>query len=73
MAESVYKFITVGGSSSESWEKAAAAVITEASKTLKDLRIAVVEEMDVQLDAGKIIAYRVKLRLSFRYHGKEEE
>jgi dodecin len=73
MAESVYKFITVGGSSPESWEKAAAAVIAEASKTLKDLRIAVVEEMDVQLDESKIIAYRVKLRLSFRYHGKEEE
>jgi flavin-binding protein dodecin len=73
MEESVYKFITVAGSSPESWEKAAAAVVREASKSLKDLRIAEVEEMDMQLDGGNIIAYRVKLRLSFRYHGKEEE
>jgi dodecin len=73
MAESVYKIITIIGSSPESWEKAAAAAVAQAAKSLKDIRIAEVEEMDMQLDAGKIVAYRVKLRLSFRYHGKEEE
>lgn len=73
MAESVYKVITVIGSSAESWEKAAANAVAMASRTLRDLRIAEVEEMDLQLDEGKVVAYRTKLRLSFRYHGKEEE
>jgi dodecin len=72
MEGSVYKVITVIGSSPESWEKAAQVVIEQASKSLQDLRIAEVETMDLQLDSGKIIAYRVKLKLSFRYHGKEE-
>ena len=73
MPESVYKIITIIGSSSESWEKAAVAAVEMASKSLRDLRIAEVEEMDMQLHEGKIIAYRTKVRLSFRYHGKEEE
>lgn len=73
MPESVYKVITVIGSSPESWEKAAAAAIAQAAKSLKDLRVAEVEELDMHLDAGKIIAYRAKVRLSFRYHGKEED
>jgi len=73
MASSVYKVITLVGSSTESWEKAAAAAVEQASKTLKDLRVAEVEELDMHLDGGKIIAYRAKVRLSFRYHGKEEE
>jgi dodecin len=73
MAESVYKIITIIGSSPESWEKAAAMAIEQAAKSLKDLRIAEVEEMDLQIDQGKVIAYRTKVRLSFRYHGKEEE
>jgi len=73
MPDSVYKVITVIGSSPESWEKAAAAAIEMASKTLRDLRIAEVEEMDMQLEGGKVIAYRTKVRLSFRYHGKEIE
>jgi dodecin len=73
MAESVYKIITIIGSSPESWEKAAEIAIEEASKSLKDLRIAEVEEMDLQLDQGKIIAYRTKIRVSFRYHGKDEK
>jgi flavin-binding protein dodecin len=73
MAESVYKVITIIGSSPESWEKAAAAAIEQASKSLKDLRIAEVEELDIQLDGGKILAYRAKIRVSFRYHGKEGE
>ncbi|MDD5703533.1 MAG: dodecin family protein [Dehalococcoidales bacterium] len=72
MEEKFYKIITLIGTSTESWEKAAATVIEEASKSIQDLRIAEVEEMDMQLDGGKIIAYRVKVRLSFRYHGKSE-
>jgi flavin-binding protein dodecin len=73
MVESVYKVITIIGSSPESWEKAAAAAIAQASKSLKDLRVAEVEELDMHIDGGKIIAYRARLKLSFRYHGKEEE
>ncbi len=71
MPESVYKVITVIGSSPESWEKAAAAAVEMAAKSLRDIRIAEVEEMDMQLDGSKIIAYRTKVRISFRYHGKE--
>jgi dodecin len=73
MAESVYKVITIIGSSPESWEKAAAAAIGQASKSLQDLRIAEVEELDMQLEGGKILAYRAKIRVSFRYHGKDGE
>jgi dodecin len=72
MEESVYKFITIGGASPESWEKAAAAAIAEAAKSLKDLRIAEVERMDMQLENGKILNYRTRIRVSFRYHGKED-
>ena len=72
MTESVYKIITLVGTSTESWEKAAAAAIEQASKSLRDLRIAEVEELDMHLENGKIIAYRAKVRVSFRYHGKEE-
>jgi dodecin len=71
MPNSVYKIITLIGTSPESWEKAAAAAVEQASKSLKDLRIAEVEELDMHLEEGKIIAYRVKIRVSFRYHGKE--
>jgi dodecin len=73
MSSSVYKVITIIGSSPESWEKAAATAISQAAKSLEDLRIAEVEEMDLQLDGGRIAAYRVKLRLSFRYHTEEEK
>jgi dodecin len=72
MAESVYKIITIVGSSSESWEKAAAAAIEQAAKSLQDLRIAEVEQLDMQIDGGKVISYRAKIRVSFRYHGKED-
>ena len=71
MPDSVYKIITLVGTSSESWEKAAAKAVETASKTLKDLRIAEVEELDMQLEEGKIVSYRAKVRLSFKYHGKE--
>jgi flavin-binding protein dodecin len=71
MAESVYKIIELVGTSTESWEKAAAAAVTKASKTLRDLRIAEVSELDLQLEDGKIRAYRAKVKLSFKYGGKE--
>ncbi|MBN1188891.1 MAG: dodecin domain-containing protein [Dehalococcoidales bacterium] len=71
MADSVYKVITIIGSSTESWEKAAATAVEQASKSLQDLRIAEVEQLDLQIDGGKVISYRAKIRVSFRYHGKE--
>ena len=71
MLESVYKIITLVGTSTESWEKAAAAAVEQAAKTLQDLRIAEVQELDMQIGDGKIIAYRAKVRVSFKYHGEE--
>ena len=71
MVESVYKIITLVGTSTESWEKAAAAAVQIASKSLRDLRIAEVEELDMQLENGKIASYRAKVRVSFKYEGKE--
>jgi hypothetical protein len=69
MAESVYKVIELVGTSSDSWEKAATAAITKAAASLRDLRIAEVVELDMQLDDGKIIAYRAKVKVSFKYGG----
>ncbi|HUT67067.1 MAG TPA: dodecin domain-containing protein [Dehalococcoidales bacterium] len=71
MPNSVYKIITLVGSSTESWEKAAANAVETAAKTLKDLRIAEIEELDMQIDSGKVISYRAKVKVSFKYHGKE--
>ena len=71
MAESVYKIITLVGTSSESWEKAAAAAVNIASKSLRDLRIAEIQELDMQIEDGKVRAYRAKVRVSFKYQGKE--
>ncbi len=71
MAESVYKIITLVGTSTESWEKAASAAVEQASKTLHDLRIAEVEELDMQIENGKVTAYRAKVRVSFKYGGTE--
>jgi hypothetical protein len=71
MPSSVYKIITLVGTSTESWEKAAQAAVEAASRTLKDMRIAEVEELDMQIDDGKVLAYRAKVRVSFKYHGKE--
>ena len=71
MVESVYKIITLVGTSTESWEKAAAAAVQTASKSLRGLRIAEVEELDMQLENGKIASYRAKVRVSFKYEGKE--
>jgi len=70
--ESVYKIITLVGTSTESWEKAAAAAVERASKTLQDLRIAEVEELDMHLENGKILVYRAKVKVSFKYHGEEK-
>jgi len=72
MAESVYKVIEVIGSSTESWQKAAEVAVKSAMKTLKDLRIAEVVEMDMQMEDGKIVAYRTKVKLSFKYHEEED-
>ena len=69
MAESVYKVIELVGTSSESWEKAAAAAVKRASASLRDLRIAEVVELDMQLDDGKILAYRARMKVSFKYEG----
>jgi hypothetical protein len=69
MAESVYKIVELIGTSSESWEKAAAAAVERASKSLRELRIAEVSELDVQLDNGAVVSYRAKLKVSFKYEG----
>jgi flavin-binding protein dodecin len=71
MPDSVYKIITLVGTSTESWEKAASKAVETASKTLQDLRIAEVEMLDMQIDNGKVLNYRAKIRVSFKYHGKE--
>lgn len=71
MPESVYKVIELVGTSPESWEKAAAAAVARASKTLRDLRVAEVVELDMQLEDGKILAYRAKINVSFKYEDKE--
>ena len=70
MPDSVYKIITLVGTSPDSWEKAAAAAVEQASKSLRDLRIAEVEELDMRLENGKVAAYRAKVRVSFKYEGK---
>jgi flavin-binding protein dodecin len=67
MAESVYKVITLVGTSPDSWEKAAAAAVSKASKTLRDLRVAEISELDLQIREGKIEAYRAKVKVSFKY------
>ncbi len=71
MAESVYKVIELIGTSTESWEKAATAAIGKASKSLRDLRIAEVSQLDMQIEGGKVRAYRVKVKVSFKYGGKD--
>ena len=72
MAGSVYKVITLVGTSPESWEKAAASAVEMASKSLRDLRIAEIEEMDLQIENGKVTSYRARVRVSFKYEGKEK-
>jgi hypothetical protein len=69
MADSVYKVIELVGTSKESWEKAAAAAVHKAGKTLRDLRVAEVGRLDLQLKDGKVEAYRARVMVSFKYEG----
>lgn len=69
MAESVYKIIELVGTSTESWEKAASAAVARASESLRELRIAEVSELDMQLEDGRVKAYRAKVKVSFKYEG----
>ena len=69
MAESVYKIIELVGTSTESWEKAAKTAVDRASKSLRDLRIAEIAQLDMQLKDGKVEAYRAKVKVSFKYEG----
>lgn len=69
MAESVYKVIELIGTSPDSWEKAAAAAVQRAAKTLRDLRVAAISELDVQLKDGKVELYRAKVKVSFKFEG----
>ena len=71
MAESVYKVIELVGTSGESWERAAAAAVERASQSLRDLRIAEVSELDMQIEEGRVVAYRAKVKVSFKYAGGE--
>ena len=69
MAESVYKVIELVGTSTESWEKAATAAVNLASQSLRDLRIAEVSTLDMQLEDGKVKTYRAKVKVSFKFEG----
>ena len=70
MAESVYKIIEIVGSSSVSWEEAAKNAVETASKSLKDLRVAEVKELDMKVEGGKVTAYRARVNISFKYQGE---
>lgn len=70
MGESVYKVIELVGTSTTSWEKAAAAAITRAGRSLRDLRVAEVTKLDITMKDGKIESYRTKVKVSFKYEGK---
>jgi hypothetical protein len=69
MGERVYKVIELVGTSTESWEKAAAAAIERAGQTLRELRIAEVVELDMQIKDGRVETYRAKIKVSFKYEG----
>jgi flavin-binding protein dodecin len=71
MPDSVYKIIELVGTSTESWEKAAGAAVTQASKSLRDLRIVEVLQLDMQVQNGKVKAYRAKVKVSFKFEGKK--
>jgi len=72
MTESVYKIIELVGTSTESWEKAAAVAVETAAVSLHDLRIAEVTELDMQLEDGKVVTYRAKIKVSFKYHKEND-
>jgi dodecin len=67
---SVYKIIELVGTSTKSWEDAAKSAVETAAKTLEDLRIAEVIKQDVTMENGKVTSYRVRLNISFKYHGE---
>ncbi len=67
MPESVYKVVELVGTSTDSWEKAAKAAVDRASETLRDLRVAEISELDMQLSDGKVQLYRAKVKVSFKY------
>ena len=67
MADSVYRVTELVGTSAESWEQAAASAVETASQTLRDLRIAEVVELDLQIEDGRVRAYRTRLKVSFKY------
>jgi flavin-binding protein dodecin len=69
MSESVYKVIELVGTSPESWEKAAKAAVDRAAASLRDLRVAEVSTLDMQIKDGKVEAYRAKVKVSFKYEG----
>ena len=69
MSDSVYKIITLVGTSPDSWEKAAGAAVERAAKSLRDLRIAEVSELDMQIEDGRVATYRAKVKVSFKYEG----
>ena len=69
MSDSVYKVIELVGTSSESWEKAAANAVNRAGKSLRDLRIAEIVTLDMQIEDGKVKAYRSKVKISFKFEG----
>ena len=69
MAESVYKIIELVGTSTESWEKAATAAVKRAAKSLRDLRVAEIEKLDLVIEDGKVTAYRARVKLSFKFEG----
>jgi len=71
MSDSVYKLIELVGTSKSSWEDAAANAVARASQTLRDLRIAEVVEQDMQLEGGKVVGFRTKIRVSFKYEGAD--
>jgi flavin-binding protein dodecin len=69
MADSVYKVIELVGTSTESWEKAASNAVNRAAKSLRDLRVAEVSQLDMQMEGGKVKAYRAKVKVSFKFEG----
>ncbi len=71
MPGSVYKIIEIVGTSPKSWEEAAKNAVETAAKTLEDLRVAEVVKQDVVVEKGKVTAYRVRLTISFKYHGEK--
>jgi len=69
MPDSMYKVIELIGSSNESWEQAAKSVVEEAGKHLREMRVAEVAEQDLVIENGKVVAYRTKVKVSFKYQG----